>query len=75
MSMIEKLNGMLNGDLGRLYSIISDCGSLLSLLENVSVVNDTVPLYEFSKSSKHLAVKNLTSFFLIFIMAFLFFFG
>jgi hypothetical protein len=34
LPLIAKLNTMLNSDLGRLYGIISDCGSLLYLLEN-----------------------------------------
>lgn len=33
-SLIEKLNDLLNSDGGRLYSIISDVGTLLYLLEN-----------------------------------------
>jgi hypothetical protein len=31
-TMIEKLNGLLNGDLGRIYSILSDVGTLQYLL-------------------------------------------
>lgn len=34
MSLVMKLNDMMNSDMGRLYSIISDCGSLIYLLEN-----------------------------------------
>jgi hypothetical protein len=36
--IVQKLNAMFNGDLGRLYSIISDIGSMLFLLENESSV-------------------------------------
>lgn len=36
MPLVKKLNDMMNSDMGRLYSIISDCGSLLYLLENES---------------------------------------
>jgi hypothetical protein len=36
--MITKLNDILNSDLGRLYSIISDANTLLFLLENSEVV-------------------------------------
>lgn len=32
--VLEKLNEMLNGDLGRLYSILSDLGTLIYLFEN-----------------------------------------
>ena len=38
--MAEKLNALFNSDLGRLYSLISDIGTLLFLLEN----QDLVPL-------------------------------
>jgi hypothetical protein len=33
-SVVESLTELFNGDLGRLYSIISDIGSILFLLEN-----------------------------------------
>ena len=36
--VVEQLNKMFNGDLGRLYSIISDIGSVLFLLENEDVL-------------------------------------
>jgi hypothetical protein len=34
--LMEKLNAMMNGDMGRLYSLVSDVGTLLYLLENES---------------------------------------
>jgi len=37
---LEKLNDILNGDLGRLYSIISDANTILYLLEN----EDKIPI-------------------------------
>ena len=36
--MLKKLNGLLNGDLGRLYSIVSDLGTLIYLYENESSI-------------------------------------
>jgi hypothetical protein len=36
--IVPALNALFNGDLGRLYSIISDIGSMLYLLENESAV-------------------------------------
>jgi hypothetical protein len=36
--LVDKLNTLFNSDLGRLYSLISDIGTLLFLLENESII-------------------------------------
>ena len=45
----EELTEVFNGDLGRLYSIISDIGSVLFLLENESIVPISKLHYEISQ--------------------------
>jgi hypothetical protein len=53
-TVIEKLNTILNGDLGRLYSIISDIGTLQYLLENESHLSIERIRYELDGFRKRL---------------------
>ena len=49
VGLIEKLNTMMNGDLGRLYGIVSDLGTLLYLLENESNIPTEKVRYELDQ--------------------------
>lgn len=52
---LVKLNEMLNGDLGRLYSIISDANTILFLLENESDIPIAKIRYEIDQFRSRLA--------------------
>jgi hypothetical protein len=49
MKLVEKLSGMFNSDLGRLYSIISDAKTIIYLLENKENVSIEKVRYEIDQ--------------------------
>jgi hypothetical protein len=49
VKMLKSLNEMLNGDLGRLYSILSDLGTLIYLYENESSIPEEKIQYELDQ--------------------------
>ena len=48
-TVLEKLNELLNGDLGRLYSIVSDANTILYLLENEAEIPIAKIRYEIDQ--------------------------
>jgi hypothetical protein len=55
LPVLEKLNEMLNGDLGRLYSIVSDLGTLIYLYENEKSIPAEKVQYELDQFRSRLA--------------------
>jgi hypothetical protein len=53
-SVLERLQAILNGDLGRLYSIISDMDTLLYLMENEGVLPTNKVKYEIDQYRQRL---------------------
>lgn len=53
--LISQLNTIMNGDLGRLYSIISDINTLLDLLENHSLISVEKIDYELDRMRARLS--------------------